>query len=158
MGKLVDVGKLISYFVGLKVMKFTNYICLLLLTAKTVLGSNLISRIFRRLLRPVFVANFIVLLGLGWNVAVASETRSLLTLSSAIEEALRNHPQLAIGRSDMAAAQFEVDAADWGFWPTLGVRSEAVVGGYSVTATVEQPLWSGGRLTGQAKASNARYD
>lgn len=80
---------------------------------------------------------------------------SLLTI---LGEALLNHPQLTIKRSELEAAGYELDAAEWGRWPTLGVDSKALDDGYEVTARVEQPLWSGGRISGQIATSKAGRD
>ena len=76
-------------------------------------------------------------------------------LLATLNEALQHHPQLIIKRSELAAAGYELDAAEWGRWPTLGVDSKALEDGYEVTARVEQPLWSGGRISGQIATSEA---
>jgi adhesin transport system outer membrane protein len=77
------------------------------------------------------------------------------SLYGILGEAQLNHPQLAIKRSELAAAGYELDAAQWQRWPTVGLDTKAIEDGYQLTAKVEQPLWSGGRISGQIKTASA---
>jgi adhesin transport system outer membrane protein len=80
------------------------------------------------------------------------------SLLGVIDEALVNDPQLAIRRSEVAAAGFDLDAAEWERWPTLGLDSKALNDGYQLEARAEQPIWSGGRISSQIEVSGAARD
>jgi adhesin transport system outer membrane protein len=87
--------------------------------------------------------------------SVGSDVVNKESLYGVLGEAQLNHPKLAIKRSELAAAGYELDAAEWARWPTVGLDTKAIANGYQLTAKVEQPLWSGGRISGQVKTASA---
>lgn len=95
------------------------------------------------------------------SVDVSKQGQPLITadsLLSVIKDALANHPQLAIRRSELEAAGYDLNAAEWGRWPTLGLDSKGLEDGYQLSARVEQPLWSGGRISGQINVATAAQE
>lgn len=87
-------------------------------------------------------------------------------LPELVREALRYHPAVRGSQGRQRAAQAGVDAARWRFWPTPSVsiqRADAFLGdssyrGDSTLATVrlQQPLWTGGRLTKNLSRAEAQ--
>lgn len=81
-----------------------------------------------------------------------------------VREALANHPALRSASSLRQAAAAGVESAKWQFWPAPSISMEGVQTGdpaYSgdsrvVTLRLQQPLWTGGRLTGQLDRAEAR--
>lgn len=85
------------------------------------------------------------------------------TLEQLITAALQSHPAVTAQRAQAQAAESGVDSALWQFYPTPSVAVEAVGGSgsdpnyrgdaYVTTLRLQQPLWTGGRLTaGLSKA------
>lgn len=81
-------------------------------------------------------------------------------LETLLGEAVSTHPSIMAKRGESQAAAYNLDGAEWGRFPTVSaqVQSQSVTGtgggGYSVVR-VEQPLWTGGRITGQIDVANA---
>lgn len=79
------------------------------------------------------------------------------TLDQLISAALRGHPSILAQRAQMQAAESGVDTARWQFFPTPSIAIENATASASdrnyqgdSTATslrLQQPLWTGGRLT-----------
>jgi adhesin transport system outer membrane protein len=88
-----------------------------------------------------------------------------LSLDALIAATLQTHPAVQAQRAQQGAAQAEVDAARWQFFPTPSVsvekanatRGDINYGGDSTVATVrlQQPLWTGGRLTAGKERAEA---
>jgi adhesin transport system outer membrane protein len=108
-----------------------------------------------------FIRPAVVMLALALpGCVLAAEPLALETLVAAT---LQTHPAVQAQRAQQDAAQAEVDAARWQFFPTPSVSVEKADAGhndinYSGDSTVstvrlQQPLWTGGRLTaGKARA------
>jgi adhesin transport system outer membrane protein len=112
--------------------------------------------------------------GLWWAVpfAVALLLSSVHDKAAAqdvpelIQAAVSHHPLLRTQQGRRDAAQAGIEAARWQFWPTpsISVESAASSGGNSTgrggdlvgTLRVQQPLWTGGRLTGNLSRAEAR--
>lgn len=88
----------------------------------------------------------------GASVAQAG----LLTLDSALLSAVTTYPSITAQRGQKRVAEAEFETAKWGRFPTLtaeATRSE--FGNSQTVARVQQPLWTGGRLTGQIRNTEA---
>ena len=85
-------------------------------------------------------------------------------LPSLIGEALIQHPSLRVQASMQAAAKAGVEGAIWQYWPTPSLALERAItddpayrGDHSViTLRLQQPLWAGGRLSGNLSKANAQ--
>lgn len=76
-------------------------------------------------------------------------------LADLMELAVQKHPTVLQARSQAQAAGFELEAAEWGRYPsvTSDIRSDS-----SATQSVlkvEQPLWAGGRIEARIALSQA---
>jgi adhesin transport system outer membrane protein len=88
-----------------------------------------------------------------------------LSLADLINATLQTHPAVRAQRAQQGAAQAEVDAARWQFFPTPSVSVEKAntgandinYAGDSTVSTVrlQQPLWTGGRLTAGKERAEA---
>ena len=79
-----------------------------------------------------------------------ADTRAL------IREALDTHPAVLAARQAQDSARFDVEGARWQFYPTPSIGYEAASRQTSATANqrsgvlrLQQPLWTGGRLSSQ---------
>ena len=74
-----------------------------------------------------------------------------------MQAALDSHPLVLGRRSAQAAAQAEREGAEWQRYPSLSVEASTQSGGASLLR-LEQPLWSGGRITAGIDAAGGRLD
>lgn len=84
-------------------------------------------------------------------------------LRSALVVAVVEHPQLRAREADVRAAQSDVEAARWQYWPTPSVNvsrpDRALIAGTDravTTLSLRQPLWTGGRLSAALAYAGAR--
>jgi adhesin transport system outer membrane protein len=89
-----------------------------------------------------------------------------LSLPSAWHLALTGHPLIAQKQGSIGAAQDDIKSAKWKRYPTLTVDSTRVLGSQAsgaansdpnaVTLRLQQPLWTGGRITADIDAAEVR--
>ena len=104
-----------------------------------------------------------LLLGLAlglWLPAACAQT-----LEGLLQEVLRLHPTVQSRQATVRSRQASVDAASWQYYPTPSVSSERVshsaddpsYGADSSVTTLrlQQPLWTGGRLSAQSSKAQA---
>ncbi len=80
-------------------------------------------------------------------------------LAAAIELASRTYPTVAAARASERAARAGLQGAKWQRFPGVSVEllgATSGSGGSDYALTVEQPLWTGGRVTGMIKMSKAQ--
>lgn len=80
------------------------------------------------------------------------------TLSSLIQRAITTHPLVEEGKANLRAGDQAVKTAKWQYFPTPGVSHEKAFvdnDGYTTVLSLEQPLWSGGRLSAGLDSAHA---
>jgi adhesin transport system outer membrane protein len=90
--------------------------------------------------------------------AAAPDNPELLGL---VERALATHPSAGAARAEVAAARSELSASRWSLFPGVSVESFADSrkdGDFSTAVSVEQPLWTGGRISAGIRQSSSRLD
>ncbi len=86
-------------------------------------------------------------------------TAPALTLEEALRSAAETHPSVALKLSEQGASEYGAEGARWQRWPGLSMASSRGPMGNTLTELqVEQPLWSGGRITANIHAAEARAD
>lgn len=83
------------------------------------------------------------------SIAYASTDNSEQSLHELMQASVASHPSLKIKQSQLTSAQFNLSAAEWSRYPTLGLNTRSLSDGTSVVASIEQPLWTGGKITGE---------
>lgn len=78
------------------------------------------------------------------------------SIDRVLREALTTNPNVKAARGGVQAAGHELDGAKWARFPTLSTEVQTQTGSPQTTARVEQPLWTGGRITGQINAADAK--
>lgn len=79
-----------------------------------------------------------------------------LTLKNAVEQSLNKHPSISSARATYEAASAARDAAEWARFPKItantqpNIYTEQSVNGNS-SVSIDQPIWTGGRIDGQIK-------
>jgi adhesin transport system outer membrane protein len=80
-----------------------------------------------------------------------------LLINQALSKALETHPLIHSRRGDYEASMSDLDAARWSLFPTISTAAQTALDGLDQTsAGVIQPIWSGGRLSGQVESALAR--
>ncbi len=96
------------------------------------------------------------LVGLGLLLLTAPTWSATLGLEDALQLAASQHPVISQRHSQQVAAKGMLDAAQAGRWPSFSGQTGQDYGGKAtLTLRVEQPLWTGGRLTAQIEAADA---
>ena len=92
------------------------------------------------------------------NLAAVPAEPPAQDLRTLLQHALARHPAIATRRQEMAAAQGVLAGAQWQRYPSLSVQGAALSSnsGLPVTVSVQQVLWSGGRIDGAIAAADAR--
>lgn len=89
--------------------------------------------------------------------AGTAQPRSRLGLEDLVALAIHTHPGVAAKRAELGAAQTEVEAARWQYFPTPSMQVRSLDSGGSATVlALQQPLWAGGRLDAGLDAADSR--
>jgi adhesin transport system outer membrane protein len=88
----------------------------------------------------------------AWMAPVSA---SELKLSEALRMAGMKHPSVQAKLSELQAATKEVDAAKWGRFPTVTVQGTTSNSQPQTALLIQQPLWEGGRISGQILLAQA---
>lgn len=89
----------------------------------------------------------------------ADMSLKVLTLEEALRSAADTHPSVALKLAEQGASEFGVEGARWQRWPGLSMASSRGPLGNTLTEVqLEQPLWSGGRITANINAAEARAE
>jgi adhesin transport system outer membrane protein len=82
-------------------------------------------------------------------------------LEELLQEAVAYHPDILSKKGDVNSAGFNLEGAEWGRWPSVSVQVQSANSNNTVSRStmgllrVEQPLWTGGRVTSQIGVANA---
>lgn len=76
-------------------------------------------------------------------------------LGTLMSEAVTQHPDVRSRKSIARAAGYELEGARWGRYPSLSAELQTQSGGPQTVIKVEQPLWTGGRITSQIGVADA---
>lgn len=74
-----------------------------------------------------------------------------------LQAALTTHPYMLGKRSAKAAAKDDLDGAQWQRYPSPSLEASSQSGGAGLLR-IDQPLWSGGRITASIDAAGNRLD
>ncbi len=103
-----------------------------------------------------FALGFVVCL-LTTPAAFAAEPGAAVTLQELLARASQTHPLILEKRGNVEAAQFALSGAQWQRFPNVSAEASAnPTQGATQLLRVEQPLWTGGRITANISANQAR--
>lgn len=91
-----------------------------------------------------------------FNASVAKDTAELHV---AIDQAVRTHPSIAAAKASASAAGADVRAAKWQRFPSFSVEGllfNQSRNSLDTQAVVDQPFWTGGRISGAIARAEAR--
>ncbi|RJR36408.1 MAG: hypothetical protein C4576_23880 [Desulfobacteraceae bacterium] len=108
----------------------------------------------RSIIAVSFVILFMVFSIISIRVAFAQEW----TFEQLAREAGSTHPAILSRQQSQDAAQADVESSKWQRWPTPAVATGIDDGGDgSIVLSLQQPLWTGGRITAGIEGADARY-
>jgi outer membrane protein, adhesin transport system len=82
-----------------------------------------------------------------------------LTLQQALEATLSSHPLVQGKRSEQSAAKAEQEGAEWQRYPSASIEANTDSNGdHASVLRLDQPLWSGGRITAGIDAAGSRLN
>ena len=103
---------------------------------------------------------------LACTIASASPEPTVLSLEQAMALATASHPLVEQKRRNLDASAQDMKSAQWKWFPTLTLETSQTMGGqpqilgnsdpYAGNIKVEQPLWTGGRITSEVDMAQAR--
>lgn len=83
----------------------------------------------------------------------------MLTLDQALRTVVDSHPTVGLRTAEQTSSEFALDGARWQRWPGVSMSSSRGPLGHNLTELqVEQPLWTGGRISSNIHAAEARVD
>lgn len=91
--------------------------------------------------------------------AIADQAHSKpLSIQDAMLYAVQSHPAVMSKKKEFSAAVNSLDAAKWQRFPSVSAQTTAgqANSGTVTSLTLEQPLWTGGRITADIASSTAR--
>jgi adhesin transport system outer membrane protein len=99
-------------------------------------------------------------------MASTAQAQSIWTFEQVLASALASHPTMLGKRSAQDAARAEREGAEWGRYPTFSAEASTQnrsantgqLGGSNAGLRLEQPLWTGGRITANIDAAGSRLD
>lgn len=92
-------------------------------------------------------------------MAGAAHAQPIQTFEEVLQSALASHPAMLGKRSAHAAAQADLKGAEWLRYPTPSIEAATEGSGRDTgLLRLDQPLWSGGRITAAIDAAGSRLD
>lgn len=96
-------------------------------------------------------------------MVVTVEAQQVLNFEQILQAALTSHPLVLGKRSSQAAAEAEREGAEWQRYPSLTLEANTQSSSQDANQSagmlrIDQPLWSGGRVTADIKAAGSRFD
>jgi len=89
--------------------------------------------------------------------AAPAQAQPVWNFDQVMQAALASHPLVLGKRSSLAAAQSDREGAEWQRYPTPSLEASTQNGGAGLLR-IEQPLWSGGRISAGIDAAGSRFD
>lgn len=84
----------------------------------------------------------------------------VISLQDALRISVDIHPSVQAKKIELESSNFGLDASKWQRYPGVSAQSSAAqVGGSALTSLrLEQPLWSGGRITAGIESASAKVE
>ena len=90
------------------------------------------------------------------SLVTVKEIGARPTLDQLLRQAVLTHPSILAQRGQKRVAEADYETAQWARYPTLVVEaSQGGQSGQGTLARITQPLWTGGRITGQIDSAQA---
>mgnify|MGYP000384928596 CR=1 FL=1 len=82
-----------------------------------------------------------------------------LNIQDAMRLAVTTHPAVVGKNNELIAASYNLEGAKWQRYPALSAQTASPTlsrQGVITTMTIDQPLWTGGRISSNINAASAR--
>lgn len=92
-------------------------------------------------------------------MVVTAQAQPAWNFGQVMQATLASHPLVLGKRSAQAAAQSDLDVAEWQRYPSFSLEANTQSGGKNANLLrIEQPLWTGGRITAGIDAAGSRFN
>ena len=92
-------------------------------------------------------------------MAVSAQAQPVWNFGQLMQATLASHPLVLAKRTAQNAAQAEREGAEWQRYPSFSAEASTQSGGLNARLLrLEQPLWTGGRITAGINAAGSRFD
>ena len=92
-------------------------------------------------------------------MAVSAQAQPVWNFGQLMQATLASHPLVLAKRSAQNAAQAEREGAEWQRYPSFSAEASTQSGGLNARLLrLDQPLWTGGRITAGINAAGSRFD
>ena len=99
------------------------------------------------------------ILWLGIAIAGACPAQPIWPFDRVLQATLQSHPALMAKRATQTAAQADQRGAQWQRYPSVSAEATTQEGGAQASLLrLEQPVWTGGRITAGINAADQRLD
>lgn len=104
--------------------------------------------------------NFCLLMASIFSFSPAYAQDGPISLQEALQIAVDTHPSVAAKKNELIGSENGLDASKWQRFPGISAQSTAGQVSNSAVSTVrlEQPLWTGGRITADIDAATAKVN
>ena len=99
------------------------------------------------------VSSLVLCAGLAFTAGAGAQT---LTLQPLLREAVTMHPEVRQRRGEILTGKLDLDSARWSRFPSATAGIETASSGPSGLLTFRQPVWTGGKITGQIDYATAK--
>ena len=92
-------------------------------------------------------------------MAAIAQAQPVWNFEQLMQATLASHPLVLAKRSAQNASQAEREGAEWQRYPSFSAEASTQSGGLNARLLrLEQPLWTGGRITAGINAAGSRFD
>ena len=92
------------------------------------------------------------------SISFASEVCEINS-NDLLKELISDHPSIMMSQEIIKGSKSRIDSAYWGFFPTPSVDVSAKEGDrYTTVARLDQPVWTGGKLTSTYDIAKSREE
>jgi adhesin transport system outer membrane protein len=114
----------------------------------------MVMRTFPRLIKQILSGAIVLSLNISAGTSAGDLVQS--PLSDVLTKALQDSPSIKAQRAQLAAADSDLKAAEWGRFPAISFTTQATQASSSQQVfSVEQPLWTGGRISSTISYADA---
>lgn len=91
------------------------------------------------------------------TIAPPSADTCKINFKDLLQEGMLSHPGMGMLDKILAGAEYGIDGAKWGFFPTPSVNISRSADSFEAVFGLSQPLWTGGKLSSAYNMANIEF-
>jgi outer membrane protein, adhesin transport system len=104
----------------------------------------------------------VLISALAFSLCADAFAQRPTTFTEVLTQAIKTHPALSAKRADARAASADKEAADWSMYPSPSLEASTASTGIEsppgAVLRIDQPLWTGGRITAAIDSAKSQLD